>query len=83
MYILSFPDQKHRREYTHIGIDPDDQDKAKAAVDRYYQRENLNRAREDLEKQLKDLDWQIKGLSSVYEHVEEYSRLIHEKHVEG
>jgi chaperonin cofactor prefoldin len=83
MFVLGFPDENHNRKYTHIGQDVDEQDAVIKSVERYAQRKALNGAREDLEKQLKDLDWQIRSLSSVYEHVEEYARLIHEKHVKG
>ncbi len=80
MFILE-PTQDGRRKYIHIGVDMKKQEKALADLDRFRRRADLNRAREDLEKQLADIDWQLRSLSNVFEHVEEYARLIHEKHV--
>ncbi len=80
MFIYE-PQVDGHRKYVHVGVDPDKQKEALERIDRFKKRDELNKAREDLERQLSDIDWQLRSLSGVFEHVDEYARLIHEKHV--
>jgi hypothetical protein len=80
MFVIE-PSQGGKTKYIHVGADPQQQVLMLAKLERFRKLKALNAAREDLEKLLSDIEWQLSILSNVIEHVEEYARLIHEKHV--
>ncbi len=53
-----------------------------AEIERWGQRDRLQKAITSLESELKDVDYQIKYLLHIIESVHEHSRMIIDKHVD-
>ncbi len=76
------PSEDGGRKYVHVGTDPEKQAIKQAEIERWGQRDRLQKAITSLESELKDVDYQIKCLLHIIESVHEHSCMIIDKHVD-
>ncbi len=62
MFLLSPVDATGRRKYTHVGVSPEKQETARAAVAREHRRAELAAQRRDLAQALDGLQWEATTL---------------------
>ncbi|MES9902179.1 MAG: hypothetical protein ABW168_05785 [Sedimenticola sp.] len=82
MFILE-PTVGGKRKYVHVGTDPKIQALKETEVVRWARRHDLRQAIKRLEDEIQELDFHTERLVAIAESVNEHSRIIQDKHVEG
>lgn len=80
MYVRE-PVKDGERPYVHVGTDTDKQDEMEKRVERWAQRDRLQKDIKHLEQTLEDLDRHIKHLVSSIQSVEESAIKIRKNHI--